>query len=138
MYVKRYFSIGSRRLNINWLIMLAGVEAGCLAFAIPTSTLASQYWPITICLIVLQIVYLAARIFSIYILSYTVHGKNCGKCKDPKISCTTKTGSQLIKIPDKGKDDYKAFGIIDVKDLFTDDVSADITRSQSAVEGDCE
>ena len=138
VYVKRYFSIGSRRLNINWLIMLAGVEAGCLAFVAPTSTLASQYWPITICLIVLQIVYLAARIFSIYILSYTVHGKNCGKCKDPKMSCTTKTGSQLIKIPDKGKDDYKAFGIIDVKDLFTDDVSADITRSQSAVEGDCE
>lgn len=138
VYVKKYFSIESRRLNINWLIMLAGVEAGCLAFAIPTSTLASQYWPITICMMLLQIAYLAARIFSIYILSYTVHEKNCSKCKDPEISCTTKTGSQLIEIPDKGKDDYKAFGIIDVKDLFTDDVSADKTPSQSAVEGGCE
>jgi len=142
MRIRKYFSIESRRLNINWLIALSVPEAVCLTLAIPTSIIASHCWGITICLIVLlivlQIAYLAARIFSIYILSYTVHGKNCSKCKDPEISCTTKTGSQLIEIPDKGKDDYKAFGIIDVKDLFTDDVSADKTPSQSAVEGGCE
>ena len=140
--IRKHFSIESRRLNINWLIALSVPEAVCLTLAIPTSIIASHCWGITICLIVLlivlQIAYLAARIFSIYILSYTVHGKNCSKCRDPEISCTTKTGSQLIKIPDKGKDDYKAFGIIDVKDLFTDDVSADKTPSQSAVEGGCE
>ena len=136
--IRKHFSIESRRLNINWLIALSAPEAVCLTLATPTSIIASHCWGITICLIVLQIAYLAARIFSIYILSYTVHGKNCSKCKDPEISCTTKTGSQLIKIPDKGKDDYKAFGIIDVKDLFTDDVSADKTPSQSAVEGGCE
>lgn len=138
MRIRKYFSIESRRLNINWLIALSVPEAVCLTLAIPTSIIAHHRWGITICLIVLQIAYLAARILSIYVLSYIVHGKNCSKCKDPKISCTTKTGSQLIKIPDKGKDDYKAFGIIDVKDLFTDDVSADITLSQSTVEGGCE
>lgn len=113
MRIRKYFSIESRRLNINWLIALCIPEVVCLIASIPTSIVASHLWPITIFTMLFQAVYITVRAFSMYILSYITHKSDCYKCRSPRRLCTTRMGSRLIRLPDKGEDNYRAFGIID-------------------------